>query len=406
MKTTTKTALFRKKIILLLSAYFFIFPAFSKIYINEISGNDKWLEIYNSGTNEVDLTGYTIRKIDENSLPADWQIPSGTKIAAKGFLVWSAKSDGTGNPSWGISAKKDVAFKIFDSQNNEIDYFEVRSNLYSDGLSRTVGRETDGANKLVIFLNEGTKGATNNTGTKQAVTENPKKLFVNEMNGNDNDYYGVDQHKWLEIYNNENEAIDLTNYSIRKIDENGSVSNWFIPSGRTIEAKGFIVFEQDSLCTDGSTFTWGISAKKDVTFKIFDNNGTELDSFEVQGDDGDPLNSQGSGQTVGRQYDGFPTLVVFNHSTSTKGTSNGKAPSNALENVSKKELNVFVSGRTLFLSNDIEYITIYNVSGNKILFRNIEPGNNVDLSGFLNGIYLVKIKGNNKDKVQKILLKD
>lgn len=396
-----------KKLLVILLVVSSIKPVFSTIYINEISGNDKWLEIYNSNESEVDLTGYKIRKIDEDGIPADWSIPSGTKIPAGGFLSWERNKDCTDGSTftWGISAKKDVAFKIINSSNVEEDHFVVGSNLYSDGLSRTVGRETDGAENLVIFLNGGTRNASNNNGDKQSATENPMKIFVNEMNGNDNDYYDIDQHKWLEIYNDEDQEVDLANYSIRKIDEKGSINNWFFPSGVKIAAKGFLVLEQDSLCTDGSTFTWGISAKKDVTFKIFDDNGTELDSFEVQADEGDPLYSSGDGRTVGRKYDGSEMLVVFNHSNVTKGTSNGTPPSSILQNAAN-ESNVFVKAKILYLYGEITELAVYNIAGNKVLSQNVTNQSEIDLSAFPVGVYLVKIKGNSNEGVQKILLKD
>ena len=144
-----------------------------KVYVNEISGNDKWLEIYNDENEAVDLTGYVLQKIDEDGLPADWPIPSGTTIEPKGFLVWTQNSKCTDGSTftWGISAKKDVGFKIFDAEENELDFFDVKmdAGLNSDGNERTVGRKTDSASELILFYSGGTKGTTNNNG----ITKNP-----------------------------------------------------------------------------------------------------------------------------------------------------------------------------------------------------------------------------------------
>ncbi|GHU93576.1 hypothetical protein FACS1894156_0590 [Bacteroidia bacterium] len=274
-----------------------------RIFVNEMSGNNKWLEIYNDENEAVDLTDYIIQKIDEDSKTADWKIPAGTSIAAKGFLSWeqdSKNADGS-TFTWGISPKKDVAFKIFDNNGVELDYFEVRSNLYSDGGGKTVGRKPDGGALLVIF-EQGTRDATN------FVEPAHKKLYINEMSGND---------KWLEIYNDEDTEVDLTDYIIQKIDEDGKPADWTIPAGTIISAKGFLSWEQDSKNADGSTFTWGISAKKDVAFKIFDNNNVELDYFEVRSN----LYSDGGGKTVGRTPDGGTQLVVFEQGT--RDASNG-----------------------------------------------------------------------------------
>ncbi len=132
-----------------------------RIYVNEISGNEKWLEIYNDEEENVDLSGYTLQKIDEKGKATNWSIPPGTIIPSKGFLVWAEGTNVEETFTWGISAKKDVAFKLFDNNGAELDYFEVKSDLYSEGDSKTVGRETDGAVLLVIFSNGGTKGYSN-----------------------------------------------------------------------------------------------------------------------------------------------------------------------------------------------------------------------------------------------------
>ncbi len=165
---------------LILSAAFSTMEA-QNIYINEISGNEKWLELYNDKSNAVDLSNYTIRKIDEEGVTADWIIPNGITIAAKGFLTWTQNDQSTDGSTftWGISAKKDVAFKLLDTNKNEIDFFDVKmsAGLYSEGNKKTVGRKTNGAAQLVIFYNGGTKGSSNNTGT----TQNPLTITYPQL---------------------------------------------------------------------------------------------------------------------------------------------------------------------------------------------------------------------------------
>ncbi len=138
-----------------------------KIYVNEISGNDKWLEIYNDENEPVLLSGYKIRKIDEKGAAEDWNIPAGTTIAAKGYLTWTQdKNNADGSTfKWGISPSKDVGFKLFDEEDVLLDFFDVKvSTLNSEGLNRTVGRQTDASPTLILFANGGTKGTSNNTG--------------------------------------------------------------------------------------------------------------------------------------------------------------------------------------------------------------------------------------------------
>jgi len=155
-----------------------------RIYINEISGNDKWIEIYNDEENEVDLTGYTIRKIDDVNKANEWTIPAGTRIAPKGFKVWTQNQPNSF--TFGITAQRDISFKLFDDEWRELDFFEVRmsDDLYSDGNRRTVGRLRDGHPNLIVFLNGGTKGYSNHLG-KYIFTdiEFSPKVYPNPFTG-------------------------------------------------------------------------------------------------------------------------------------------------------------------------------------------------------------------------------
>jgi hypothetical protein len=52
---------------------------------------DDWIELCNKSGLELDLSGYYLT--DSKSNPGKWQIPSGTKIPANGFLVVWADND-------------------------------------------------------------------------------------------------------------------------------------------------------------------------------------------------------------------------------------------------------------------------------------------------------------------------
>jgi len=369
-----------------------------KLYVNEISGNEKWLEIYNAGDEEIDLTtGYSVQKIDEAGAIDNFFFEGGVKIAAGGYRSW--KQLDPASFTWGISGKKDVAFKIFDPNGTMLDYFEVRESLYSEGLSRTVGRETDGAGKLVVFRNGGTKEAANNGGIIQIPTPKSerKKLYVNEISGNE---------KWIEICNAGNEKVDLTGYAITKIDENGSIDNWFIPDGTEIAAKGFMHWTQaivvDPLIdvTTYHSFTWGISAKKDVTFKISDQNGTELNRFEVTMPD---MFSEGQNQTVGRIPDATGSLVVIRNG-GTPGAENAPGSiSTEGETGIDNAMSAFVENKTLYLSGNVTSVSIVSVLGANAITQNNVSGS-IDLSTLPAGVYLVKMLNKKQQKVQKINL--
>ncbi len=62
------------------------------VVINEVCGkqdpDDDWVEFYNKGTEDEDLSGATLVKTDEDGKTEDiYTFPSGSKIKAGGYLV-------------------------------------------------------------------------------------------------------------------------------------------------------------------------------------------------------------------------------------------------------------------------------------------------------------------------------
>jgi len=64
---------------------------------------DDWIELHNLTDQEVDLTGHYLS--DEPNNPRKWQFPTGTKIAADGYLLVWADEDGADTPGLHASFK-------------------------------------------------------------------------------------------------------------------------------------------------------------------------------------------------------------------------------------------------------------------------------------------------------------
>ncbi|MCD7973565.1 MAG: lamin tail domain-containing protein [Candidatus Azobacteroides sp.] len=340
-----KNVFYKRAFIYFLLSLFFGGTAISQnIFINEISGNDKWLELYNSGDSEINISGYNIVKVDELGEESLWEIPAGSKIPARGFISWERDQY---NPAygftWGISARKNVAFRLINNSGEEIDYFEIRHELFSEGEGRTVGRETDGGEKLVIFK-QGTKNASNSGGIVLDKTENPDRIVINEISGNE---------KWFEIYNAEDKKVNLTGYRILKIDETGAGNFWDIPAGTEIGPKGYLSWKQDADKTDGSTFTWGISARRNVVLKIYDSNFTAVDYFEI----GHELFSEGEERTVGYETDGGGKLIIF-----SKGSREASNSSGTILTPTENPKQIYVNE----ISGNEKWLEIYNAEKTEV----------------------------------------
>ncbi|KAA6311560.1 hypothetical protein EZS27_037334 [termite gut metagenome] len=61
----------------------------ANLFINEVySGNPNWIELYNNSDSETNISGFVLQ--NNNEAAQKYTIPSGTKIAAKSFLVIDA----------------------------------------------------------------------------------------------------------------------------------------------------------------------------------------------------------------------------------------------------------------------------------------------------------------------------
>jgi len=120
-----------------------------------------WIEIYNSGDQPVNLTGYTLSDSE-----ATWTFPN-CVIQARGYLiVWASDKDkvaknGQLHTNFKLSASgEEVILK--DPNGNVVDYVKFES--LSDDQS--YGRKTDGSSQFVIFT-KSTPGYSNAMGSIQ-----------------------------------------------------------------------------------------------------------------------------------------------------------------------------------------------------------------------------------------------
>ncbi len=229
-------------------------PAVVELYINEfMASNDAaypgpqgdypdWIEIYNAGTEDVDLSGFLM--CDTLDVTKAYQIPStypdSVTVPAGGFIVFYANKEEE-------SSVLNLDFKL-SGDGEQIGLWDADSTLL-EGLTYTeqytdtsYGRYIDGTDNW-FFMPDFTPG-TANTNPAPADVE----LFINEfMASNDNAVPGPmgDYPDWIEIYNAGSEDLMLGGYYLSdKLDEPESM--YQIPStypdSVTVPAGGFIVF--------------------------------------------------------------------------------------------------------------------------------------------------------------------
>ncbi len=265
---------------------------YSKLVLNELSGagedNEKFFELYNTGSQEIDLAGVTINKDEELT----WTGVKGQKIPANGFFaIVGAKGTTAEGFKSGFSAKKSVIVELFAPDGTKLDTFQrgEKGNAWGDqGLDNNKGswsRIPDGTGAFMITPTA-TPGAANNgegatadpdlVGNGDVVVPQPEPTIVlNELYG-----AGEDNEKFFELYNPGSKEVSLKGYTINKDEE----LCWTGADGLKIAAKGYYLI----LGAKGTTetgFSSGFSAKKTVIVELFDAEGKKIDTFQ-RGDKG------------------------------------------------------------------------------------------------------------------------
>ncbi|MFN9883559.1 MAG: lamin tail domain-containing protein, partial [Bacteroidota bacterium] len=134
--------------------------------INIVTDNygdrEDWVELYNTGSVAVDLTGFCLS--DRANNPTKWPFPTGS-IAPNGFVrIWtSGRNIVVGN-------NYHASFKLNQTENEKI-ILATTAGLIVDSLTlkrhqanHSWGRTTDGSNSWSIFTTP-TVNTTNNTST-------------------------------------------------------------------------------------------------------------------------------------------------------------------------------------------------------------------------------------------------
>lgn len=121
----------------------------SDVLVNEVFAQsataDKldWVELYNKGTKTVDLSGWLI--MDEKDR-TPYIIPTGTKLAAKKFLVINQDLTGAKGFTFGLGSADKV--RIYDADEVLMDELEWKTGDMPD--EKSLGRVPDGSETIKV----------------------------------------------------------------------------------------------------------------------------------------------------------------------------------------------------------------------------------------------------------------
>lgn len=266
---------------------------YSKLRLNELNGNDKFIEIYNAGAEAINLNGVYIEKDDAQN----WIGDNTVKIDAGAYLVLYSEDVVANHPDVpeslifhsGLSAKKNVRIQLFTPAGVSIDDFNLTNIDANDPAyipaPASYSRNADGK----WYYADATPGAVNVDGTvallgleggdtpEPPTPEEPDytNLVLNELNGDT---------KFIEFYNKGNLDLSMEGMYITK-DGNEEDIKWTGDATHVVPAHGYLVlYSIDTQIDhpelgDNMFFNSGLSAKKTVRIALYMADGTERDVF-------------------------------------------------------------------------------------------------------------------------------
>ncbi|MCR5013437.1 MAG: lamin tail domain-containing protein [Bacteroidales bacterium] len=272
---------------------------YSVLRLNELNGNDKFIEIYNSGAEAIPMKGVAIQKDEDQN----WVGSEAVTVEPGAYLLLYSEDVVIDHPELdtanyvfhsGLSAKKNVRIQMFTPAGESIDDFnlvDIAQNGAAYGYENnqapaSYSRNADG----VWYYADATPGAANINGENivlglEGSPEPPTPptpeepdyadLVLNELSP---------EYKYIEFYNKGNFDLSLEGMYIMKNDDTEPI--WTGDNTLVVPANGYLVIYSDKVEADhpdlagtAYIFSGGISGKKALRIALFMPDGTQRDEF-------------------------------------------------------------------------------------------------------------------------------
>ena len=266
---------------------------YSVLRLNELNGNDKFIEIYNTGAEAVNMNGVYIEKDGAQNWVGDKTVV----VEPGAYLLLYSEDVTLDHPDVpetlifhsGLSAKKNVRIQLFTPAGESIDDFNLVDIDANDPAyipaPASYSLNADGN----WYYADATPGEANVDGEvallglEGGVTPEPPtpdepdytNLVLNELNGDT---------KFIEIYNMGDLDLSLEGMTITK-DGVDDTPIWTADATVVAPAHGYILLYSANVQADHTDypenlfFNSGLSSKKSVRIALFMADGSERDIF-------------------------------------------------------------------------------------------------------------------------------
>ena len=266
---------------------------YSVLRLNELNGNDKFIEIYNTGADPINLNGVYIEKDGSQN----WVADNTVSIEPGAYVLLYSEDVQADMPDYpealifhsGLSAKKNVRIQLFTPAGVSIDDFNLTNIEANDPAyipaPASYSRNADGN----WYYADATPGAENVDGTvavqglEGGVTPEPPtpdepdytNIVLNELNGDA---------KFIEIYNKGDIDLSLEGMYIMK-DDYVAGATWTADASVVAPAHGYVLLYSEDVQADmpeypeNLIFHSGLSAKKTIRMTLFMPDGSVRDEF-------------------------------------------------------------------------------------------------------------------------------
>ena len=324
----------------------------SPIVVNEIASSDgDFFELFNTGTAAADLSGYVVADLDSATggpkTSDGLTLPSGTSIAAGGFLLFTEGTDagastdcldatvGCFNVTFGLSSGNGDAVFLLDPAGTVVASSTVGPAAHRANLS--VGRIPDGtgtfvetartpgfANALAVAVDAGpVVDAGVDAGTDAGIAVDagvPVDAGTTEVVFNE---VGLNQGDFVELKNLGTATVDLSGWTLADLDTATggpkTTEGHLFPANTTIAPGAYLLnIESATGCADAGpspcqTFGFGLSLGNGDAVFLINPAGATVVRLDI------PANSHASGRSYGRIPDGTGSFV---DTTRTMGATN------------------------------------------------------------------------------------